>query len=270
MSTTADGSDRGAPDRARAGTRAVRWLEADRAARRAHRRAVTHQAASSLLGYPDQAFFERLPLVARAVAELPWGPVRLGLRDFCEHASVTPEQRLCEHHTNVFGADARRDPRLTRHCDLSPEEVVGTYAEAGWPVPEGEAPDHLAVVLEFTAWSDEGEALLSRLRPGLELLGEALRDHGTPYARVVDAVRASLAERCQDDWGPVRRRSPELRTRVRVRDHSGGTGAEPPVTGAEATPVPPPRNVPGPEGRTTADAHDEEKSDHGTVPGLSP
>lgn len=270
MSTTADGSDRGAPDRARAGTRSVGWLEADRAARKAHRRAVTHQAASCLLGYPDQDFFERLPLVARAVAELPWGPVRLGLREFCEHASTTPEQRLCEHHTNVFGSDGRRDPRLARHCDVSPDEIIRAYAEAGWPVPDGEDPDHLAVVLEFTAWSDAGEALLSRLRPGLELLGEALRDHGTPYARVVDAVRVSLAEQCHDDWKPVHRRAPDLRTRVRIRDHPGGSGTEPSVAGPEATSVPLPRNVPEPEDRTATGAHDEEKSDHGTVPGLSP
>ncbi|WP_150246113.1 nitrate reductase molybdenum cofactor assembly chaperone [Nocardiopsis quinghaiensis] len=206
MSTTTDGANENAAGGSVRG--AAGWLEADRDARRAHRTAVTRQAASVLLGHPGQAFFERLPLVARAVAELPWGAVRTALREFCEHASTTPEPELCEHYADVFG---QRSLCLSRYgdaspCDRVPSEVARVYAEAGWAVPADEPPDHLTVVLEFAARADArtGEALLLRLRPGLDLLGEALRDHGTPYARVLDAVRMTLPER-PGEGGPVHR-----------------------------------------------------------------
>ncbi|WP_159944874.1 MULTISPECIES: nitrate reductase molybdenum cofactor assembly chaperone [unclassified Nocardiopsis] len=181
MSTTTDGAD----------ARATGLLEAHRDVRRAHRLAVTRQASSVLLGRPDQVFFERLPLVARAVAELPWGPVRTGLRDFCEHAATTPEPLLREHHAEVFGPPPERPLCLAGDGAPPREELAAAYA--GRTVPGGREPDHLAAVLELAARSDAGEFLLLRLRPGLDLLGEALRDRGTPYARVVDAVRASLA-----------------------------------------------------------------------------
>ncbi|OOC56488.1 MULTISPECIES: nitrate reductase molybdenum cofactor assembly chaperone [Nocardiopsis] len=211
MSTTTDGANedaagRSAPHGSVRGT--AGWLEAGRDVRRAHRTAVTRQAASVLLGYPGQDFFESLPLVARAVAELPWGTVRAALHGFCEHAATTPEPELCEHHADVFG---QRSLCLTRYGGTSPRdrvlsEVTRVYAEAGGAAPADEPPDHLRAVLEFAARADAraGEALLLSLRPGLDLLGEALHDHGTPYARVVDAVRATLPER-PDGERPARR-----------------------------------------------------------------
>lgn len=173
------------------------WLGAGRAARSAHRRAVTRQAASVLLGYPGETFFERLPLVARAAAELPRGAVRTALLEFCEHASSTPEPELCRHYTEVFDIRRRHALRMTRYTDgdgLAPADVRRVYTEAGWRAPTRELPDHLAVLLEFAARgdSDAGHDLLLRFRPGLELLAAALREHGTPYARVVDAVSLTL------------------------------------------------------------------------------
>jgi nitrate reductase delta subunit len=172
-----------------------------RADRHAHRTAVTRRAASVLLGYPDESFFERLPLVARAVAGLPHGAVRAALDEFCEYATTTPEARLCEHYADVFDLRRRRTLYLAHYTDgdtgrVGPalDEVADVYARAAWRVSVGERPDHLSVVLEFAARGDAeaGEGLLARLRPGLEMLGTALHAHGTPYARVVDAVRLTL------------------------------------------------------------------------------
>lgn len=173
------------------------WLGAGRAARSAHRRAVTRQAASVLLGYPDETFFERLPLVARAAAELPRGTVRTALLEFCEHASSTPEPELCRHYAEVFDIRRRHALRMTYYTDghgPALTDVRRVYTEAGWRVPTHELPDHLAVLLEFAARGefDTGHDLLLRFRPGLELLSAALREHGTPYARVVDAVSLTL------------------------------------------------------------------------------
>lgn len=182
------------------------WLGAGRAARRAHRHAVTHQAASVLLGYPGERFFQCLPLVARAVAELPGGPVRAALLEFCEHASSTPEPELCRHHVDVFDLHRHRSLRMASCSGRSEgsagpwedaellDEIEAVYAEAGWRVSDGEPPDHLAEILAFAAYGDAetGRDLLVRLRPVLVTLEEALRSCDTPYALVVEAVGMTL------------------------------------------------------------------------------
>lgn len=194
MSTTTD--DTNNDDGARAG-----WLGAGREARRTHTRAVTHQSASVLLGYPDEGFFERLPLVARAVAELPEGPARTELLEFCEHAASTPEFELCAHYADVFDSRCRRALHMTHYTDGDTRrrghalaEIERAYAECGWRAHTRELPDHLTVMLEFTARGDAdiGLELLVDHRTGLDLLSEVLREHGTPYARVVEAIRYTL------------------------------------------------------------------------------
>ncbi|MFJ9556259.1 nitrate reductase molybdenum cofactor assembly chaperone [Nocardiopsis sp. NPDC101807] len=270
MSTTTDGADghtggaagEGAGAPAAPARRGPGWLGAGRSARRSHRIAVTHQAASVLLSYPDQVFFERLPLVARAVAELPRGTVRTELQEFCEHAASTPELELCRHYVDVFDLRRRRALHLTYYTDGDTRrrghalaEIKRVYAESGWSVTAGELPDHLAVVLEFAARGDaaRGGALLLRFRPCLDLLWEALRAHGTPYARVVDAVRMTLPPQRRDDREAVRRLAAEgppaedvglepygVRVPLPVTDVSGRIG------GGPAGNVPPTPGVPAP------------------------
>ncbi|GAA1075450.1 nitrate reductase molybdenum cofactor assembly chaperone [Nocardiopsis metallicus] len=194
------------------------WLGAGRAARRAHTRAVIHQASSVLLGYPDEVFFERLPLAARAAAELPRSQARTDLLEFCEHASTTPELALAEHYVEVFDLRRRRALHMTYYTDGDTRrrghalaEVKRVYAEAGWRVSARELSDHLAVVLEFAARGDAeaGQELLVNFRPGLDLLSRSLGEHGTPYARVVDAVRYTLPAPRRADEERVRRLAQE-------------------------------------------------------------
>ncbi|MBR8744233.1 nitrate reductase molybdenum cofactor assembly chaperone [Nocardiopsis sp. MG754419] len=215
MSTTNDGVNDDGVHRERARTG---WLGAGREARRTHVRAVTHQSASVLLGYPDQDFFERLPLVARAVAELPRGSVRSELLEFCEHASSTPELELSAHYVDVFDLRRRRALHMTYYTDGDTRrrghalaEIKRVYAECGWCVQARELPDHLAVMLEFAARgdADAGHELLVDHRAGLDLLSEALRGHGTPYVRVVEAVRHTLPAPRRADHERVRRLASE-------------------------------------------------------------
>ncbi|WP_051415391.1 nitrate reductase molybdenum cofactor assembly chaperone [Nocardiopsis sp. CNT312] len=163
--------------------------------------AVVRQAASLLLGYPDQVWRGHLPGITQAVGELPRGGARAALAEFCDHAACVAERELCEHYVDVFDLRHRRSLHMTYYSEGSTRrrghalvEIGGVYTAAGWKLTARELPDHLAVVLEFTARGDAraGEALLARLRPGLELLRAALHDHGTPYARVVDAVHLTL------------------------------------------------------------------------------
>ncbi|MEU3017153.1 nitrate reductase molybdenum cofactor assembly chaperone [Nocardiopsis sp. NPDC007018] len=202
-----DGRDPDGPGRAG-------WLGAGRAERRAHALAVTHQAASVLLGYPDALFFERLPLAARAAAELPRSQSRTLLLEFCEHASSTPELELAEHYVEVFDLRRRRALHMTYYTDGDTRrrghalaEIKRVYAESGWRVHARELPDHLAVMLEFAARgdADAGQELLVDFRAGLDLLSRSLGEHGTPYARVVDAVRSTLPSPRRADEERVRR-----------------------------------------------------------------
>ena len=188
-------------------------LGARRTIRRAHRRAVTHQAASMLLGYPEGVFFERLPLVVRAVAELPRGKVRSALLEFCEYVTSTPEPELCRHYVDVFDLRRRRSLHMTYYTDGDTRrrghaltEVKRVYTEAGWTLDVEELPDHLAVILEFAARGDAeaGGKLLTHFRPAIALLGKALHAHGTPYARVVDAVCLTLPQERRGDREAVR------------------------------------------------------------------
>lgn len=165
-------------------------------------RRVTHQVASLLLAYPDHQLLERIPLLRQAIATLP---EHLGrpLRALVEHVERTPLDDLAAAYVKTF--DLRRKSCLyltyylygdTRKRGAALLRFKHAYARAGLPLGQEELPDHLAVVLEFSAVGDAEAAgrLLRDHRAGLELLWHALRDCGSPYAGVVEAVRATLPE----------------------------------------------------------------------------
>ncbi|MFD0804027.1 nitrate reductase molybdenum cofactor assembly chaperone, partial [Streptomonospora algeriensis] len=65
---------------------------------------MLRRAASVLLGSPDTRFYERLPLVRRALLELPAITARRALADVCDHAAAEPESDPRAHHAQIFGA----------------------------------------------------------------------------------------------------------------------------------------------------------------------
>jgi nitrate reductase delta subunit len=67
------------------------------------------------------------------------------------------------------------------------------------------------VVLEFSAQADPGAAarLLKAHRAGLELLWRALREAGSPYAGVIEAVRATLPDPAPRDLAEALRLAQE-------------------------------------------------------------
>ncbi|MDT0300811.1 nitrate reductase molybdenum cofactor assembly chaperone [Streptomonospora wellingtoniae] len=184
----------GSPDRAATGT--PRPADEEAVAE-----AVVRRSASLLLGPPDGRFFERLPLIRRALLELPAIAARRALTDLCEHAAAVPEAELRAQHARTFDPRRFRTLHLLDHAESDARRrrrvrvrIAGLYADRGWRTTGTEEPDHLAVVLEFAARCDpgRGERLLGRLRPGMERLIGATADLGTPYARALDAVRATL------------------------------------------------------------------------------
>ena len=162
--------------------------------------ATARQAASMLLGYPDEGLLAQLPLLRAAVAPLPVslaGP----LGRFLDHVETTPLPRLQAAYVDTF--DLRRRCNLyltyftfgdTRKRGMALLQVKHLYRRAGLVLDEGELPDHLAVVLEFAATGDaaRGERLLTQYRAGVELIRLALEEAGSLYADVLHAVCATL------------------------------------------------------------------------------
>lgn len=177
--------------------------------------ATVRLAASSLLAYPDEAWFaERLPQVAAVVDELP---ARHGdpLRLFIAHAIETAPELLQEHYVATFDMRRKASPYLsywtdgdTRNRGRAILRFKQAYLDAGHDLGNEELPDHLAVVLEFAAVGDRvtGEALLAEHSGPINLLRDALATMESPYLHVLDAVVATLPAVTPE----VRRRMAEI------------------------------------------------------------
>jgi nitrate reductase delta subunit len=86
-----------------------------------------------------------------------------------------------------------------------------TYLASGVSLDDAELPDHLCVVLEYAATVDQqrGRDLILDHRAGLELLRLSLRDAGSPWASVLDAVTATLPPLRGDEREAVARLAAE-------------------------------------------------------------
>jgi nitrate reductase delta subunit len=167
----------------------------------AREQAITLQAASICLQYPDEPARQLHPVVRSAVDALPAGRPRERLTAFLEHAAGTPSGALAEHYVEVFDRRRRCCLYLTWWSDGETRRRGGAlaalkqrYRAAGVEFASGELPDFLPAVLEYSATADlaDGLSLLQEHRAGLELLRLALIDAGTPYAAPVEAVCALL------------------------------------------------------------------------------
>ena len=167
----------------------------------AHAQAVVLQAASVCLQYPDDTVLSTLPLVRRAVNQLPTGTPADRLTAFLDAAAATPPTRMAEHYVEVFDTRRRCCLYLTWWSDGETRRRGGAlaalkarYRTAGVELDTTELPDFLPAVLEFaaTAHLAAGLQLLQEHRAGLELLRLALLEAATLYAAPVEAVCALL------------------------------------------------------------------------------
>jgi len=178
---------------------------------------VTWQAASLLLDYPDNALLEKLPVVRAAVQSLP-DPLRDPIEEFLARLELTPLQELQQDYVETF--DNRRRCNLfltyfahgdTRKRGMALLRFKQTYLRSGVVLDDSELPDHLCVVLEYAATIDQqrGRGLMLDHRAGLELLRLSLRDLGSPWFSLVDAVCATLPPLLGDERDAVRRLAAE-------------------------------------------------------------
>ncbi len=175
------------------------------------------QSVSLLLDSPDQDLLDRVDLLRSASHRLP---TEIGdpIRAFLAHLESTPLPELQADYVETF--DTRRRCNLfltyfahgdTRKRGMALLRFKQTYLRAGYELDDGELPDHLCVVLEFAATVDPGlgRDLMLDHRAGLELLRLSLRDMGSPWASLIDAVTATLPPLRGDERDAVRRLAAE-------------------------------------------------------------
>jgi nitrate reductase molybdenum cofactor assembly chaperone NarJ/NarW len=171
------------------------------------------QVQSLLLSYPDDALFDRIPLLRNVAARLP-DPIGSPLTRFLSYAGSTSVIRLATEYVATFDHHRKFSPYLTyftegdtRKRGLALLRIKRAYRAAGLELGTGELPDHLAVVLEFaaTVGSDAGQRLLIAHRAGLELLRLGLREADSPWADVLDSVSATLPPLAGHDHDAVAR-----------------------------------------------------------------
>lgn len=164
------------------------------------------QAASLLLGYPDDGYGERLDTVEGLLAHIGAEPAEQLRR------AVTELRRLevmtaARAYVETFDLSRRRTMLLTywtagdtRNRGMHMLAFAQAYREAGAVPPPGEAPDHLPVVLEFAATVDptSGRRLLTEHRVPIEVLRQALADADSAYVHAVAAVCSTLPAAGQD------------------------------------------------------------------------
>lgn len=178
---------------------------------------IAWQSASLLLSYPGDALLGQLDLIQTASQRLPL-TVGESIRTFVEHLRSTPVGQLQADYVETFDTKRRCNLFLsyfahgdTRKRGMALLRFKQTYLDSGFLLDDTELPDHLCVVLEYAATIDQvqGRQLMLDHRAGLELLRLSLRDAGSPWANVLDAISATLPALRGDERDAVRRLATE-------------------------------------------------------------
>ncbi|MDE3070100.1 MAG: nitrate reductase molybdenum cofactor assembly chaperone [Acidobacteriota bacterium] len=174
---------------------------------------ATLRLAALLLDYPSRELFAATAELRGAAERVPASAGGRELRAFLERRAAQDELVAQEEYVATFDFHKRASLYLSYHRDGDRRQRGATllglkrrYREAGLELSGGELPDYLPAVLEFAALApEEGGSVLRRLRPGIELLRAALRDLGSPYGEVLDAVVRTLPAASDADLDRVRR-----------------------------------------------------------------
>ncbi|HEY1974384.1 MAG TPA: nitrate reductase molybdenum cofactor assembly chaperone [Pseudonocardia sp.] len=177
-------------------------------------RRLVWRIAALLLDYPGEQTLGLLGRIRAEAAALP-APAGPALLAFVTHLEDTDRNRLAADYVETFDLRRRNCLHLsyyaygdTRKRGMALLRFKHAFRTSGVELGDEELPDHLPVVLEFAACvnPEAGQRLLLEYRAVVELLRRSLADCGSPYARVLDAVNATLPELSVPD----RRRLAEL------------------------------------------------------------
>lgn len=159
-------------------------------------------SASWLLYYPDEQLLARLDAINKVAVDLP-ADLREPLTRFLTHFQSEQLRAIQEHYVGMFDMKRKACPYLTywtagdtRNRGVAILKFKQAYLDAGFDLGSEEMPDHLSVVLEFSALGDRltGDALLAEHTAPIHLLRDALVKMDSPYQHVVQAVIETLPE----------------------------------------------------------------------------
>ncbi|MGV8968401.1 MAG: nitrate reductase molybdenum cofactor assembly chaperone [Cellulomonas sp.] len=179
--------------------------------------AIVHRVAGIVLDYPTAELIAQVPDLRTALASVP-DPARAPLTAVLDHLDSTPLTQLTVNYVEAFDMRRRACLYLTYygHGDTRQRGVAllsfkQAYRAAGLELTDEELPDHLCVLLEFSATQDAevGMRLLLEHRAGLEVLRLALLDAASPYAGALVAVCATLPPLVGDEREAVARLAAE-------------------------------------------------------------
>lgn len=178
---------------------------------------VAWQAASLLLGYPDDELRGRLGLIREACLELP-EEVGEPMRACVDRLDGVGLTELEADYVDTFDSRRRHNLFLTyfAHGDTRKRGMAllrfkQAYRASGFELTDTELPDHLCVVLEYGATIDpeQGRKLILDHRAGLELLRISLAEAGSRWSGAIEAVTATLPPLQGEEWEAVRRLAAE-------------------------------------------------------------
>ena len=174
----------------------------ERSTNRAIQDRLVWQAASLLLAYPDDGLAQRLDAVDELLSHISGSAAALLGQTVAALRAREPMAAAMDY---VATFDMRRRATMyltywtagdTRNRGREMLTFATAYREAGVQPPGGEAPDHLTVVLEFSATVDPdvGRRLLTQHRVPIDVLRGALADAKSPYEPTVAAICETLPE----------------------------------------------------------------------------
>ncbi|UEL28173.1 nitrate reductase molybdenum cofactor assembly chaperone [Pseudarthrobacter sp. L1SW] len=174
---------------------------------------VVYMAGAWCLSYPDEDLLAKVPLMRAALAEFP-GVVE-HFREVLDALEATPLMESQAHYVREFDLSRRHALHLSYWTDGDTRrrgEVLGSFKKAYRQSDilvdtQGELPDYLPMVLEYTALVDfeAGRELLIQYRPSLEMLKFGLLKDNLPHARILQAICATLPGKSPADEQAVMR-----------------------------------------------------------------
>lgn len=169
--------------------------------------------AALLLEHPGRELLAATPVLRAAAGDLP-GRAGRDLCAFLDRRAAMDPYVAQEEYVATFDFHKRASLHLSYFRDGDRRQRGATllglkrrYREAGLELTGGELPDYLPAILEFAAFAPgpDADAILGRMRPGIELLRASLHDLDSPYARVLDAAVSVLPALSAEELAEARR-----------------------------------------------------------------
>ncbi|CAG0968245.1 Nitrate reductase molybdenum cofactor assembly chaperone NarJ [Methylophilaceae bacterium] len=164
-----------------------------------------YKLMSVLLEYPDQELIDHLPEIPEKLAQCVDidDAELIALCEFIDHLAGKTLTELQQDYVQTFDLTAEHSLHLTHHLfgddkNRGPAliDLGELYKDYGVEVVGNELPDYLPLILEFTAYLDDNEAMvfLSDANKVLKVLADNLKKAGSPYATLLSIIegRATL------------------------------------------------------------------------------